>query len=224
MSTLLEVITRVRNTSGDTTAVQFTNSQVCDWVNDGIRECATINNLLQKRGTQNTVVNQASYPLPTDILKMHSVKYDNEKLPVLTLEEFDERYAGVGANVTQNPGTPSVSYVWAGVLTLYPTPSAIKVLVIDYLYTPPLLTSPASDATEIPLPISYHSRIVDYCLAQVAQQDDDMTRYQIKMQEFKTGVQDLKDQPETTYDLYPSFSIDARDMGNGFDDAWGDNY
>lgn len=211
-----DVINRVRTSAGDMSALQFTNDQVLAWINDGIRECAVDNNLLQKRGSQNSVVGQGDYALPSDILKLHSIKYDNEKLRFLTLEEFDQYYSGVGTSTT-DVGTPQVAYVWAGVLKLFPVPQDVKQIIIDYLYDAPvhLIANIATD--EVGLPVGYHSRIVDYCLAQVAQQDDDIERYLAKMQEFKTGVQQLKDQPESTYDLYPSISVSERDSGIGTD-------
>lgn len=208
-----DIITRVRNIAGDVNVLQFTNEQVLDWVNDGVRECAIQNNLLQKRGTQTVVSGQREYSLPADVMRLHSVRYDNDKLSIRTMEEFDEVYG----DSTTATGTPTVCYVWAGFLNLYPTPdNSVKQLVIDYIYDPaPILIADIA-TTEPPLPTSYHARLVDYCLAQVAQQDDDYNRYQLKMQEFKSGVQDLKDLPEWEYDQYPYISVDIRDMGDGW--------
>lgn len=211
-----DCITRVRNLAGDTSSLQFTDAQILDWINDGIRECAVQNNLLQKRASQNTVASQSDYTLPADILKLHSIKWDAMKLPVLTLEQFDEQYSGIGPNTTSQTGTPSCAYVWATTLTLFPAPSSVKVLTIDYLYTPPLHVV-GTLGVELNLPVGYHSRIVDYCLAQVYLQDDNSQMYQMKMQEFATGVQQLKDQAENTFDLYPFMSVDTRDMGNAWD-------
>ncbi len=207
-----EVINRVRSTAGDSQALQFTDSTVLDWINDGIRECAITNNLLQKRANTNTVVNQTEYTLPSDILKLHSVKVSGSKIKVLTLQEFDEYTGGSGEGVS---GDGVVCYVWADKLTLFPTPNTVQSLIIDYIYDPPLHLIANINTDVIGLPVGYHSRIVDYCLAQVAQQDDDMERYAAKMQEFRTGVQSLKDQPEDTYDLYPSISVSSRDAGDG---------
>lgn len=213
-----DVISRVRNISGDITAMQFTDSDVVNWINDGIRECALQNNLLQKRGTQAAVIAQSDYDLPTDVLKMHSVKVNNQKVRMLTLQEFDTSYAGIGADTTSSTGLPEVGYIWAGKLTLFPAPDAEYPIIIDYLYAPALHTTEVNSVeglqSEISLPVGYHTRIVDYCLAQVAQQDDDITRYQLKMQEFQTGVSALKDQPEWTYDAYPSIGVSPRDMGD----------
>lgn len=210
-----DIITRVRNIAGDIDVLQFTNDQLVDWINDGVRECAVQNNLLQKRATQNLVVGTTDYNLPADILKLHSVKIDGEKIRIQTLEEFDQF-----TRDSTNTGMPIAAYVWAGKLTLWPKPNTVKPLIIDYTYDPVLLTV-ANIATDTPdLPVGYHARLVDYCLAQVAQQDDDMPRYQLKMQEFATGVQTLKDIPEWQDDLYPSISVSPRDMGTG----WGEDY
>lgn len=210
------VITRVRDTAGDLDANQFTDEQLVNWINDGIRECSLTNNLLQKRISQNTSVGQSDYSLPSDILKIHSIKFDNDKLKFITLDEFDSYYPGTGSNTSSDPSYPSICYVWAGILTIYPAPSETKPLVIDYIYSPAEIVV-GNLNIEVPLPVGYHSRIVDYCLAQVAQQDDDINRYQAKMQEFYTGVQTLKDQPETQEDKYPFINVSPRDTSSDWE-------
>lgn len=204
-----DIISRVRNIAGDINANQFSDEQVMSWINDGIRECAVDNNLLQKRATQIVVADQSTYDLPSDILKLHSVKYDGTKIKILTLEEFDKQYSGENTG----SGVPNAAYIWAGVLNIVPSPdNSTKSLVIDYTRDP----IDVDDGNLTPeIPVGYHSRLVDYCLAQVAQQDDDMNRYSIKMQEFRTGVQALKDQPEWENDLYPFISVSERDTGEG---------
>lgn len=211
-----DVITQVRATAGDVSALQFTDAQIVAWINNGIRECATDNNLLQKRGTQNTVVGQGNYVIPTDMLKLHTVRYDNEKLEFITLQEFDQRYPNIGSDTTSR-GTPVVSYIWAGVLYVYPIPDAVKVLTIDYSKD---AVQHSATNVELNLPVSYHIRIIDYCLAQIAQQDQNDALYLTKMQEFRTGVQAVKDQDEYANDLYPSISVSERDMGEGVDYLW----
>jgi len=208
-----DVIGRVRNIAGDIEALQFTDSQIIDWINDGIRECAVQNNLLQKSGTVVVTQGLSTYSVPSDVLKLHSIKYNGMKLKVLTLQEHEEVTAGLGADAPMGEGTPQHCYVWAGNINLsVPPDNSTAVLKIEYLYEPDPHVLANKDTDEVALPVGYHSRIVDYCLAQVAQQDDDMNRYAVKMQEFQTGVTNLKDQPEDTYDLYPSISVAAADM------------
>lgn len=206
-----DVITRVRRAAGDEDVLQFSDDDIMRWINDGVRECAVENDLLQKTATSTVTSGVDEYALPTDILRLHSVKYDNQRLPVLTLEEFDNQWTTDGTD----SGTPINCLIWAGNVRLFPTPdNSTSTLQIDYIHDAAQVTL-ATD--EIPLPVGYHRRIVDYCLAQVAEQDDDMEKYQLKMAEFQTGVQKIKDQGEANADLYPSISTSARDMGEYWD-------
>lgn len=202
-----EIISRVRSIAGDTNVLQFTDNTALDWINDGVRECAKDNQLLQKTATQNLVVGTIAYTLPTDILKLHSVKVDGQKIRVLTLAEF-EAYGGDSTD----SGTPVVAYVWGGKINFYPKPTSALPLVIEYTYDPPV-TNIANINDDPPLPVGYHSRLVDYCLAQVAQQDDDMPRYQLKMEEFRSGVHNMKDDATEMEDYYPMMGVSARDSG-----------
>lgn len=218
-----DIIKRVRNMAGDTNVLQFTDSMLLDWINDGIRECALNNNLLQKRATSNTVIGTSKYSLPTDILKLHSATFEGSKLRVETLQEWQEVHEGDSATST---GLPQTAYIWAGELTLSPTPDRVGSLVLNYTYDPAVITMAAGPPvvftpTTPGLPVGYHSRLVDYCLAQVAQQDGDMNLYLQKMQEFETGVTKLKDQSETEDDVYPYISVSARDMGTDGDYYYG---
>lgn len=207
-----QVISRVRKIVGDTDVLQFTNADCYEWINDATKECASNNQLLQKTATSTVTQGDGDYVLPTDILKIHSVKYDGIKLRTTTMEEADKEFT-----LDTAQGTPVVAYVWANVLNLYPIPdNSTKSLQILYTRTPAEVTG---DADAIDLPVMYHRRLVDYCLAMVAEQDDDQNRYQMKMEEFRSGVQSLKDDSEWEHDLYPSISVSTRDMGDGFYDS-----
>lgn len=207
------IISRVRRTAGDIDVLQFEDADIIRWINDAMRECASDNQLLQVRATSTTSVGTAEYGVPTDILKLHSVLVDGQKLPVVTLDEYDSHH---GSTLTS--GTPVGCYIWAGKITLFPIPDQSAPLVINYTRNP----TEVAVATDVPeLPVSYHQRLVDYCLAQVAQQDDDMTRYQMKMDEFRTGVQNLKDHPEWENNLYPTIAVAGADLG-GWDGYYGE--
>lgn len=211
-----EIITRVRAAAGDTDVLQFTDNDCIRWINDGMRECAIENELLQKTATSTVVNGTSDYVLPTDIAKLHSVKYDNVKLQFLSMAQFDELITG--ADSTNDKGTPQYALLWAGNIRLYPTPdNSTSSLRIDYQRQPVEVTA-TGNTPEIP--VDYHRRLVDYCLAMVAEQDDDMNRYQIKMQEFKTGVQDLSENRKQETDMYPMVGISQRDMGEGMWDGF----
>lgn len=199
------IISRVRSIAGDVDVLQFTDEDIYSWINDAMREVAVDNALLQVSATQNTTVNESKYDTPANILKFHSILYDNEGLRVITFED-----AKSDGYLTSAVGTPTVAWIWANKINLYPAPDAVKTLEIAYTREPVEVTQP-TDTPEIPS--SYHMRLVDYCLAQVAQQDDDMQRYAMKMEEFRTGVQNLKDIPEWENNLYPTINVSGRDSG-----------
>lgn len=202
-----DIIRRVRNIAGDTAVLQFTDDMCMDWINDALRDIYKDNlDLAQKTGSVSTVVGVGTITLPSDIMKLHSVTYEGIKLQGFTMQQFENDFK----QGDDGESTPRVYYVWGGVLNLYPIPSAVGALRINYSRTPAEVTAVA----DVPdAPESYHSRLVDFCLAQVAQQDGDNNLYQIKMQEFATGVSSLKDHPEYDNDLYPFISVSDRDSG-----------
>ena len=58
------------------------------------------------------------------------------------------------------------------------------------------------------VPVEYHPRIVEYCIAQAAELDDDPGTYQTKMSEFRgnlTKLQQNGEQPEGD-GVYPSIT------------------
>lgn len=209
-----DIVRRVRDAAGDTNVLQFTQTTLTDWINDAVRECVLENSLLQARGSSNTVVGQSDYTLPTDIFKLHSVYYNGAKLEVLTLQEWEDRYNSV--DVSQN-GTPVGCYVYAGSLTLFPAPDAVFELQINYTKLPTAITYNVGPP-EVWTPSSptineaFHSRLVAYCLAQVALQDEDNFKYNMLMEEFRTGVRDLQHMKDTDA-LYPSITVSPRDSG-----------
>lgn len=216
-----DVARRVRESSGDIAVLQFSNATLTDWINDSVRECAVENSLLQQRLTQNLVINQADYVLPSDIFKFHSVLVDGMKLEMLTREEWEQRHSGPEADPTQDKGTPRQCYVYAGVLTLWPIPDAVKPLLINYTKFPASIAysepggTPTWTPNVISIPEQYHNRIVSYCQAQVALQDDNYDKYAALMLEFSTGTKQLNDSRHED-DLYPSISVSPRDMGEYF--------
>jgi hypothetical protein len=84
-------------------------------------------------------------------------------------------------------------------LTLYFTRQPVQVTVVG-------------DTPE--LPVQYHPRIVEYCIAQAAELDDNLAQYQLKMAQFENGVTKLKDNADwDSQDTYPTISVSPRDYG-----------
>lgn len=211
-----DISRRVRNAAGDLAVLQFTEATLVDWINDGIRECVIENSLLQAKATSNTVSGQSDYTLPIDIFKLHSVYADGYKLDIQTLEEW-ERINSNSRGAPVDTGAQYTCYVYAGVLTLYPVPNVVVPLVINYTKLPSAITytagTPPVYSPDTPnIPEAFHNHIVVYCLAQIALQDDDINRYTLLMNQFKSGMIDLKS-INNADDLYPFISVSPRDTG-----------
>lgn len=208
-----DIVRRVRNATGDVAVLQFSNSTLTDWINDAIRECVNENSLLQGKANSNTVAAQQDYALPPDIFKIHSVYVDGQKIPILTLSEWEDK-----SFYQNDSGLPVASMIYVGVLSLYPKPDKVYSLVINYTkaFSEILYTAPGGVDTWNPntpaIPDSFHPRIVTYCLAQVAFQDDDYEKYNALMMNFKTGVDGLKHLKDETENLYPFIHYVDRDL------------
>ena len=83
--------------------------------------------------------------------------------------------------------------------------------VVTYAAGPPEVFTPAN----ISIPDTFANHLVVYCLAQVAMQDDDFNKYSLLMNQFKSGVIDLKE-IRNSEDLYPFISVSPRDQGEWY--------
>lgn len=214
-----DIVRRVRDAAGDLAVLQFSQATLTDWINDGVRECVIENSLLQARATTQTVAGTSEYTLPADIFKLHSVYADGYKLDVLTLEQWEQNNAAVHGSEVLDGANQYVCYVYAGVLNVWPVPTGVIDLVVNYTKLPAEIVysaSPEGWAPDTPtIPEAFHNHIVIYCLAQVALQDDDFNKYNALMSQFKSGVIDLAHIKDTEEDLYPTISMSARDAGDG---------
>lgn len=205
-----EIATRVKRQFGDEANAQITDADIIRWVNDAQRELALANNLLQVRATTTPIAGQAEYAIPSGLLTLHSCKYRNVKLVPLSIQEADDL---LDPTVTTS-GTPTHFYQWSSRLILYPAPDTGTAEDLTLFYTRvPVEITLVSQTPE--LPVQYHNRILEYCLAQAAELDDNPETYQMKMGEFKSNTQNMKDNSEwSERDFYPTISVSPRDWGD----------
>lgn len=199
-----DIVRRVRETTGDNAALQFSQHTITDWINDAIREIVVSNTLLQAKATATQVKDRSTYTLPDDIFKVHSVFSDDTKLELLSLGEYEDR------NFSKSEtGQPTVACIYAGQLELFPIPDKQGVLNVNYSKMPKQIHYVESGAntgwapTQPDIPVAFHNRIVTYCMAQVALQDSDYALYQSLKVEFDTGVVSLDHLKNQTEQHYP---------------------
>jgi hypothetical protein len=211
-----EIATRVKRQFGDEGGAQITDADIIRWVNDAQTEIAVANDLLQVSATTATVAGTQKYTIPSNLLILRAAKWKGIKLQPLTMEEAD---AIMIAN-TSPAGDPTQFWQFARQIYLWPIPSANGSTDLTLYFTrQPTQVTVVGDTPE--LPVQYHPRIVEYCIAQAAELDDNLAQYQLKMAQFEQGVTKLKDNADwESQDSYPVITPSTRDYGE-FGDYYG---
>lgn len=212
-----EIITRVKRQFGDEVGSQVTDADIIRWINDAQRDIAVNNQLFQTRATAGVAANQSTYTLPPDILTIHSVRFGTRKLQGISMQEAEIEIPDTGET-----GEPQKFWIWGGNVSLYPTPGTSDTddLLIFYTRQPAPITTTA-DVLE--LPSHYHNRVVEYCLQQAYELDENWEAAQMKSQQFQQGVEKLRAEEEWTQrDYYPTISTAVGDYGySGYDsEGW----
>jgi hypothetical protein len=204
-----EIATRVKRQFGDEGGAQITDADIIRWVNDAQTEIAVANDLLQVSATTATVAGTQKYTIPSNLLILRAAKWKGLKLQAITMEEAD---ATMIAN-TSPAGDPTQFWQFARQVYLWPIPLANGSTDLTLYFTrQPVQVTVVGDTPE--LPVQYHPRIVEYCIAQAAELDDNLAQYQLKMAQFENGVTKLKDNADwDSQDTYPTISVSPRDYG-----------
>lgn len=203
-----EIQARVKRQFGDESSVQVTDDDIYRWINDAQKEIAVKNHLLETKKSADAVGNQAEYTLPVDILELRSVRYDSVKVTSVTMQEYDE-YIG-----TQNLSStnPLVYHIYENTMIVWPIPPADFSNAISIYYTRmPVEVTASSDVPE--LAVKYHNRIVEYCLQQAYELDEDFNASQVKASQFTVGVNEqLESESWATRDFYPTIMVLPEDL------------
>lgn len=206
-----DVANRVKRTFGDDAGVQVTDDDIFRWINDAQLQISIENEeLLETIGTADIVSGTADYSVPSNMNTLRSLMYNNFRLKSLSFTEFDEYIDGFKAPASQNiygAGTPQVFMVFAGKITLFPTPNQNITAGLKIYYS----SHPASIgnfADALTVPDRYHNAVVDYCLQQAYEMDENGDMSVLKKGQFDGAVQKLKDQEKwTARETYPTITV-----------------
>jgi len=218
-----EIADRVKAQFGDTAGAQITNTDILRWINDSQREIVIDSELLQVKANATITSGISDYNLDSlNSLKIIAVKIKNIAGQAIMLQPVSVRDAvKMFETDSSSPpvGTSSHYSFSQKTITLYPRPdtSISGGLVIYFSRRPVELTAISStntvgvDLSE--LPIEYHNRIVEYCIAQAAELDDDLNLAALKMGQFQSGIDKLKGSEDQPQDYYPTISVGWDDYG-----------
>lgn len=203
-----EIATRVRKQFGDDAGVVITDADIIRWVNDAQLEIVGKVDVLQGSATAGTIANTADYTFPTTYNRVHSIKWRGSRLRELNLQQAEELVPNKDNASTYPTGNPQYYWIWGNVFTLYPAPATTEAgaLRIFYIRNPVAVTA-VGDTPE--LHTKYHPRLVEYCMAQAAELDENDQRYATKINQFQQGVAAESGRERTTQ-YYP-FITDIAD-------------
>ncbi|MFF5977031.1 DUF6682 family protein [Streptomyces sp. NPDC012769] len=223
-----EVATRVKRTFGDESGVQITDDDIIRWINDAQEEIVIKNEgLMETTALADIIQNQSEYSSPTNLSVLRSLKYNGYKLQQLTLNEFNEYLDGYEAPAMTSiygAGIPEVFTVWDGNITLFPKPnqSITGGLKIYYIKHP---TAVATLADSLSVPLQYHTSIVNYCLQQAYELDEDAQKAALKKSQFDERMMDLNDRNKWIgQEYYPKITTLPEDENYGNYGYWGGYY
>lgn len=177
-----DVVDYVLRQLGDESSVQFTESDVIRWINAAQRDIIHSNKELnQVEATVNLLAGQRRYPVLSslpDIMRIHSIEMNGRLLPHHTLEEVQD-------------GDIPVSHYWyqfGGVLYIAPAPDVDvnEGLILRYTRAPNRIT----DTTEmLGIPDSYYKALIDYCMKEAYEQDENFEASQMKSSQFNQFIE-----------------------------------
>lgn len=207
-----EVAIRVKRQFGDESGVQVTDQDIIRWVNDAQNDIGQAQEILETTATTASVANQGDYPIPADIINLRSVYYKGFKLNAVSLQDYDI-YVNDWQGDPNNPstGTPEIFYVWATEIRLFPVPAADgDEIKLYYSQFPPPVTT-ISDPLSIP--VKYHNRIVEYCLQQAYELDENFEASSLKGQQLSSSLTQMaEDQSWTEHTHYPTVTVLPEDL------------
>jgi hypothetical protein len=205
-----DVITRVQRQFGDEASVQINEEDIIRYINDACREIALQNDLTQATGTMNSVVGTTIYAFPSDLLNVRTIYYDNHKLRFFKKTEYDE-YINETDPDEEQTGTPWLFTRWGTNFQLYPKPDSVQEIKLLYLQRP---VAVVAGVDLLPLSDEYFSRIVEYCLQQAYQTDEDWEAAGQMAGQFTDGLMRLKEHETVqTTEYYPSITVLPEDSG-----------
>lgn len=212
-----DVKIRVKRQFGDESGVQITDADITRWVNDAQRDIVMNHeDVLEKLGTADAVAGQLEYVLPTDIMVLRSVSFRRDtstsynSMQGLSLQQFDQFVDGWDGPTFGN-GWPQIYHVYEGKLKVWPAADTAVVAGFKIYYSRKPLDR-VSDSDEIDLPIPYHTAVVNYCLQQAYELDEDLQSAAYKKGQVTENLLLNKDREKWTHrDSYPTITVMSED-------------
>lgn len=218
-----DVKTRVKRQFGDESGVQVTDGDIVRWVNDAQRDIVNQNEgILEKITTADAVLGQQDYTEPTDLFVLHSITYKRSadergyfRLQYLSLQDFNQYVDGWDGSFYAN-SRPQIYTRFGGTLKFFPIPDASFVGAIK-LYYQRRPVDVANDGDTLDLPEQYHNAVVNYCLGQAYELDEDWDSSGNKFQQMTADVTSNREREKwVAQETYPIIGVRPEDQDDWY--------
>lgn len=185
-NTAQDIIDSVVRQFGDESGAQISQADIIRWINEAQRDVIVTNREInQAIATFASVADQGIYEITLlipDVLRIHSIAYDNKLLEMLTFEEAQTRM--MEGSTT---GKPNCWFKFAGQLNLWPVPDTDTEDIIKVYYnrTPTVVTQ-GTDPLSVPQ--SYYEAINAFCLKKAYELDGDAQMLGIKSDDYNRNL------------------------------------
>lgn len=208
-----DVATFVKRSFGDESAVQVTDADIYRWINSAQQEILTKNKILKAVATTDLVSGTNEYTFPgQNIQEIQAIHVSGRKIEYSSFQEAEEYITSNATTDQLATGSPTLWYEWGGTFYLYPVPETTVVngIKLYYVKGPTDVTS-LNDLLSVP--DEYLSRIIEYCLAQAYEMDEDSANSQYKLGQFAQGLDEMADKAISVHaDTYPRITILEDDL------------
>lgn len=202
--TAQEIVDAVFRQYGDESGAQVTETDVIRWINEAQRDIVVNNREVNQTLAEfSSIENQALYNLVTllpDVLRVHSVMYNNRLLPAYKFEDAQDKMAELTADAT---GEPILWYRYAAQMNVWPAPKETieNAFRIYYNKAPSILTA----VTEfLGVPDQYYEAVNAFCMTKAYELDENAQMMNIKKEDYNRNlVLNSMDNSESNRD-YPT--------------------
>jgi hypothetical protein len=202
----------VKRAFGDESAVQVTDDDIYRWINAAQQEILTKNKLLKAVATTDLTSGISEYLFPSqNIQEVQSIHISGKKINYYSFQEAEDYIINTDPDKLAT-GTPVSWYEWGGTFYLYPTPDTTVVggIKIYYVKAPDIV---AAQADLLSVPDEYFNRIIEYCLGQAYEMDEDTQNSQYKLSQFSQGLDIMADAATNiNASYYPRITILEDDL------------
>jgi hypothetical protein len=164
----------------------FSDQFMRDCIFDAQSQLAKDGYVIENTLETDSLANIREYSYPDNTLAVKSVHYDYKRLTKVALR-FDPK-----TSVTDPTGTPRTYAVWDNVIILYNTPDQDdkKIQIKVYSYPQDIETN----SSPLEVPQEYREDLIHFCLAQMANKDQNTAMYDRYIARWDKKIQEAKRQ------------------------------